>query len=239
MALLLEKCYSYDFFKTIPDLGPAIDTFVERKIYLLMDQLGQIFHKHGVNRNYGLILCHQHFDIKHGEILVEVLRKDHRVSVTSPWTIDGDKVIPSEVNTLDVNGVREDANVPFVVPQTWGFDDNGKLNSYEFLASRKESIAQYPPPEFITELYEKLKQIGCEKILGLRFIGNMIGYNSYERTPNGGRANILSFDDKDIDKTKTFQVVFMFCKENWMSACTMPECSSSSCTSDSVCVKRY
>jgi len=236
MALLLENCYSYDFFKTIPDLGPAIDTFVERKIYLLIDQLGPIFHRHGVHREYGLIICHQHFDMKHGEILVEVLRKDHRVSVTTPWTIDGDKVIPSEVNTLDANGVREDADVPYVVPQTWGFDDNGKLKAYEFLASKKESLAQNPPPEFVTELYEKLKQIECEKILGLRFIGNMIGHVSCEVTPNGGRANILSFDDKDMDQTRMFQVVFMFCEDKGKGYCR--DCSSS-CTGSSVCVKRF
>lgn len=93
MALLLENCYSHDFFKTIPDLGPAVDTFDERKIYLLIDELGPIFHKHGVHRDYGLILCHRHFDMEHGEILVEVLRKDHRVSVSTPWTIDGNWLV--------------------------------------------------------------------------------------------------------------------------------------------------
>ncbi|XP_037043964.1 uncharacterized protein LOC119079957 [Bradysia coprophila] len=234
MALLLENYYSHDFFKTIPELGSAIDNFVERKIYLLIDQLGPIFHKHGVNRDYGLILCHRHFDIEHNEILVEVLKKDHRVSVATPWKLNGGKVIPSEDETLDV--VREDADVPYVIPQTWGFDDNAELKAYEFLASRMELGTQKPPPEFVAELYEKLKQLGCEKIFGLRFIGNMIGRVSCEITPKGKRASILSFDGKDMDKTKMFQVVFMFCKEDGMGLC---EDCSSSCTGDTVCIKRY
>lgn len=134
----------------------------------------------------------------------------------------GDRVIPSDDKTLDI--VREDADVPYVIPQTWGFDDNAKLNAYEFLASRKELLAQNPPTEFVTELYEKLKQIGCEKILGLRFIGNMIGHVSCEVTPNGSRANILRFDEEEFDRTKMFQVVFMFCKEDGKSCSA---CSSS------------
>jgi len=225
MALLLEKCYSNEFFKTIPDLGPALDTFVERKIHLLFDQLGPIFHKHGAQRNYGLILCHRHFDMKHGEILVEVLRKDHRVSVTTPWAINGDKVIPIEVETLDVNDVRKDADVPYVIPQTWGFDDNGKLNAYEFLAFRMESTVQNPPSEFVAELYEKMKEIQCEKILGLRYIGNLIGHVSCEVTPDGGRVSILSFDEQDMNKATMVQVVFMFCKDSGKMLCE--DCSSS------------
>lgn len=98
----------------------------------------------------------------------------------------------------------------FVVPQTWSFDKNGNLKSFEYLAT--DSQMENPSQSFVAELYAELKKLGIEGNLGLRRIDNVMGQSTWETTPEDTRSNVVVFGARpgDVDEDNVVPVLWYF-----------------------------
>ncbi len=98
----------------------------------------------------------------------------------------------------------------YVVPQTWSFDGNGNLKSFEYLAT--DSPMQAPPQTFVSELYSELKKLGLEGNLGIRRIVNIRGQSTWETTPEDTRSNVVVFGTKpdDVSNDNNIAVLWYF-----------------------------
>lgn len=101
----------------------------------------------------------------------------------------------------------------YVVPQTWSFDKNGNLKSFEYLAT--DSPMHPPTQSFVAELYFELKKFGLDGNLGIRRIDNFIGNPSWETTPDGSRSNVVVFGSMpDSIKDENTVVVLWYFDDN-------------------------
>lgn len=98
----------------------------------------------------------------------------------------------------------------FVVPQTWSFDIDGNLKSYEYLAT--DSPMLEPSQSFVSELYNALKKLGLERNLGIRRIENLMDQSTWETTPEGSRSNVVVFGTKpeNSNENNTVTVLWYF-----------------------------
>jgi len=104
--------------------------------YAAIDSLGRVFLDHGVNNTFGLCLLHNHFHVKAGEAMVEIVQNDfsttHPRSVAPPATWH----FPSVVGD-------EDAFIQMVQPSMMGLTLDGNLRPFEFVDFPASDFASY------------------------------------------------------------------------------------------------
>ncbi len=114
----------------------------------------------------------------------------------------------------------------FILPQSWYFQADGKLTSYEFLSYSKQLEA--PSDSFISELFQELQALGCGNLFGIKRIGHLQFGRSWEVSPKELRLNLTRFENelpKTIDTSGMVSVVWAFSKNG--QARSVSECSSS------------
>lgn len=84
MSVLCDRLDS-TFFNTIPDLCAAAHSLSENQVKAKLIQLGKMFIKHQVSKEFGLVMIHRHFDISENEMVIETLNDQKLHSVSSPW----------------------------------------------------------------------------------------------------------------------------------------------------------
>ena len=119
--------YAVKHYNSLPELRVAEDQFESaRASEILFTEIGKAFVKHHVQNTLGITLLHNHFLLKHHEMLVNV------DSVAVPW------------NTT--SGATELAGVNV---SAWRFTDQG-LASYEFAHAAVEvSLHRHPMQSFL------------------------------------------------------------------------------------------
>lgn len=77
-----------NYFTSIPYISEALANYNHQSdIQNKMQSFGQVFVKHGVYKDFGLILVHRHFDLKEQEIIVESVSEDNVYSSSVPWKV--------------------------------------------------------------------------------------------------------------------------------------------------------
>ncbi|OAL48662.1 hypothetical protein IQ07DRAFT_83109 [Pyrenochaeta sp. DS3sAY3a] len=117
-------------------------------IEALESAIGNIFVKHGMDKDFGIILLHNHFDLSPTEILVQF----------------GNSAVPWQTS--------RNSNLTNVVPAAWRFVEEG-LAPYEFTHSNPNgsnpapvlTIEKHSP--FLVELLGVLKERKLMDVLGL------------------------------------------------------------------------
>ncbi|CAL8069336.1 unnamed protein product [Orchesella dallaii] len=196
-----------EVFSWVPELEDSLKEFDEKRIVELLDSLGNVFVKYNACDDFGLSMTHRHFDMSKAEILVESIKDDKSMSVTIPWSYEGTSAEPVDHALWTSYGMTKRR---FIVPQNWCFTKVGELAPFEFLQIDEQ--LPMPSEEFGRELYAALKALGVERVVGLRRIVNFQGTKSWETTPHGIRANILTFGEQPehLKNTKMVQVLWYF-----------------------------
>ncbi|OXA40180.1 uncharacterized protein LOC110860782 isoform X2 [Folsomia candida] len=205
MSILVEPL-NMDFFLQVPQFEDALETFQRLDADKQINLVGELFVKHGCYKEFGLTIVHRHFDMARDEVLVESMDEGESMSVSIPWKLENgsDNASPSDPAYWNsFNFLPKD----FILPKSWAFNSSGELVAFEYVLADEKFTP--PNPQFATELYGLLRQMGLDGIIGLRKLQG-IG-NSYERTPEGIRANIVKFEDAPNDmKGVLVSVVWSF-----------------------------
>lgn len=179
-----------DNFIHIPYISQALGNYRgQSDIHHKIKSLGQIFVKHGVHPDFGVILLHRHFDLKEQEIMVETMSEDNVYSSAVPWKVTGgNTAYPSDEKGIKCH-LSEKKN--FIVPASWYFGSDGSLRSYEFISDCQN--LPHPPQPFLTELHNELERMGCSELFGIRRLGQLRYGLSWEISPRDVRTNLTKF----------------------------------------------
>jgi hypothetical protein len=146
IALLEYNPKHYDTLPPVLQAGRNAEP--SGAIEALESAIGNIFIKHGVEKELGIILLHNHFDLSPTEILVQF----------------GNSAVPWQTS--------RNPNLTNVVPAAWRFVENG-LAPYEFAYSNPNgpsptpvlAIEKHGP--FLADLLAVLKERKLTDVLGL------------------------------------------------------------------------
>jgi len=155
---------------------------------LVVEKLGPIFRKHGVDTKFGLAILHRHFDLAPNERLVEVN------DVTTPWDVN-------EAATVEGS----------ITPTSWLFSGNSLVPyEYAFVDSKSATALGEQPsafPAFIAELGTALKALKVQRYLALTAHPGPDFKGSVEFTV--GRTNVSVASDRMSDH-HTLEATFFF-----------------------------
>lgn len=146
VALLNYNPKHYDTLPPVLQAGRNAEP--SGAIEALESAVGNIFIKHGVDEEFGIILLHNHFDLSPTEILVQF----------------GNSAVPWQTS--------RNPNLTNVVPAAWRFVKEG-LTPYEFTYSNPDgpspvsvlTVERHSP--FLVELLAVLKERNLVDVLGL------------------------------------------------------------------------
>lgn len=145
MSVALLK-YNPVHYSTLPPvLQAGRNAEPSGAIKALESAIGDVFVKHGVEKELGIILLHNHFELSPTEMLVQF----------------GNSAVPWQT--------AKNPNIANVVPAAWRFVEEG-LAPYEF-TYLKSSPAPFLTIEkhgqFLLELLAVLKELNLTEVLGL------------------------------------------------------------------------
>lgn len=134
-----------EHFQALPTLERARARFKEiNGEELVKDVFRQLFLKHGMDRKFGLVILHRHFDLGVGEKLVEYN------GTSSPWP------------TAPTNGVEEPR------PSVWSKALDGQFRPTEFRYSCDDRAGMSEEELSFMEEFDKLLQdIRASDVFGL------------------------------------------------------------------------
>ncbi|KFA80609.1 hypothetical protein S40288_10004 [Stachybotrys chartarum IBT 40288] len=193
MATVIAN-YSSDHFNALPDIKTAHSRFVTEKGLDHVESLKDFFLNNGMDRQFGLIMVHRHFDLEPAEKLVEYR------GTSTPWS-------------CELSGLKKPQ------PMTWAFDEKNVLRPIEFRYSEVQDEALNETHlEFITKFKEELFRRGLSSMFGLvRYPGDNFS-GSCEFTQ--GRANInLQPEDYPPD-LRAFSTTWFYAEPLWRRGCT-------------------
>ncbi|PIA12577.1 hypothetical protein COEREDRAFT_36450, partial [Coemansia reversa NRRL 1564] len=131
-------------YNKLPELHEARNALHKRTDYLLhLKNIGQIFIKHDVQDNFGVILLHKHFEIDKDQNMVELVSNDK--TNTSPIYVKIDNAIS---------------------PHSW-IIKNGKVIPYEYYVGVDRIN---PNQNFINEYNSYLKNNNLDTLFGLHLV---------------------------------------------------------------------
>ncbi|KAL7275589.1 hypothetical protein RUND412_001467 [Rhizina undulata] len=153
--------YTHKVFDQLQYLELAQKTVTERQIDpSVLSSLRTIFHRHNVQKRFGLTLLHRHFDMTPNEKLVEFR------DLATPWILpDSDEIFGGNI-----------------VPKCWAFYD-GELypTEFGFNPSGENAFTKSTfHAEFVDELYQFLSHWDLKGVFGL------VSFNHKEVTSRRG-----------------------------------------------------
>ncbi|KAF2261487.1 hypothetical protein CC78DRAFT_607690 [Lojkania enalia] len=178
-------------YNTLPSLRQASEEF--KKLDAIKSVVGPIrdlFLKHKVNKQFGIVLLHKHFPIQPTKRLV-----DYR-NISSPWDVSHD----TQAVTTKYNG--------FIVPRSFRFLEE-KLVPFEFEFSDLNSPSEIDGA-FSAKLSSLLNQLGLDHVLGLRTLDTHDSELTVEVTE--GNANIM-IKRGIVSDDELIQAVWIFGKD--------------------------
>ncbi|XP_037040534.1 uncharacterized protein LOC119077425 [Bradysia coprophila] len=180
-----------NLYSDVPFLSNAIEEFDEKKVIDVLGKFGNVFVKYNMFSDFALCLVHKHFSMSKHEILVDVESEDSSITVAVPWNLaeDGKSATPSS-SEKDLWEEYKLSTSTFIVPRTWAMTAEGELCPFEYGMSQ-QNRTRAPESAFCIEFIELLKQLGLERIIGIRSIDPYSDHiSSYETTPLGKRGNV-------------------------------------------------
>ncbi|KAK4242747.1 hypothetical protein C8A03DRAFT_28977 [Achaetomium macrosporum] len=147
VALLPYAPHHYDSLPPVLEAGRNAEP--SGTIAALSSIIGNLFVKHDMHRDFGIILLHNHFELDKAEILVQF------GNAAVPWHTGN--------NSADLQNV---------LPSAWRFVDGG-LAPYEFVYASTYNTLPIPVltleqhGDFLAELHAVLSERGLIDVLGL------------------------------------------------------------------------
>ncbi|OAA55846.1 hypothetical protein SPI_08053 [Niveomyces insectorum RCEF 264] len=191
VVLLEYKPKHYDTLPPVLEAGRNAEP--SGAIDALESSIGDVFIKHGVEKEFGIILLHNHFALAPTEILVQF----------------GNSAVPWET--------ARNKNLANVVPAAWRFVEDG-LAPYEFTYSKPYHSSSAPVlsldkhGKFLAELLAILKENKLEDVLGLVVLEDKDIHSPALVEIESGRSTIAL--DVDVDPQPEtdgwIQVVWQF-----------------------------
>jgi len=217
-------------------------------IKAIEEKIGSIFVKHEMNKKFGVIMIHRHFEMGDNEILVESVSGDESYSLATPWTVKNGSVYiftykvklcfnliyfssltgdEATAGTLEWNSVVF-KDEKYVIPQTWSISPDGTLKAYEYLSSPE--VLPNPPQEFVNELHLALREMQLESFLGIRRLGQLGKKFGSEISPGDMKGNVTKYTDLNLTDYQRsgkhfFPVMWAFNEDGGMRL--VQDCSSS------------
>lgn len=180
--------------------------FNKYDVIKILSEIGNVFTKYDVNKNFGLILLHKHFKQSDNEYLVEIISNDK--TVTSIWKNNKPKN-KDVLKKYNIEYVLEDNN--YIQPHSWLLKKIINYYHMNFMLKVKKSKTpvNIPKKEFVFELYNTLKKYNLNDILGLHFLHRPFK-NLVEDTDEEYHANVLIIEPEEYDKSKYIEVIWTF-----------------------------
>jgi len=206
---------SASHFNSVPNFCCAIKKFDEKNVQAAIQDFRDVFLGHGMEERYGLIMNHRHFVLQDGEILVETLNQNGKLSVAMPWKIENglDNPIPTMADVWVKHGLQPKKHI---IPQTWAFTEAGVMVPYEFLSSDVPDVLP-PSSAFVADVFAVLQQHKLWDVLGLRRLDDDREGEAFEVTPKGERFSVTTLgsrpDGVEIEGGAVRKVLWYFTKD--------------------------
>lgn len=157
--------------------------------------IAQLFVKHGVHNDFGVILLHNHFDLALSEILVQL------GNAAVPWDTLNNSADPGDV-----------------LPSAWRFVDGG-LAPYELVyknprdtaAAKVTTLTPGQHGSFLSDLRDTLSDLGLTDVLGLCLLENKDVESPAAAEIESGRPTITVDVDVNPQQNGTFIHVIWQC----------------------------
>jgi len=194
----LVVCGNYASSNGLPDLSEATDAI--KKIdndyeALLSKSIGNVLCKHKMETKMLASLNHYHYEIFNGE---------YQVNKTSLIDYQGKKYEGYVASPQKCDKIKDE-----LIPYKWYINDEGKLESYEYLSNDMVNAAKYRKisEEFENNIQLQKDLIECIQAIGyIKYFGVMLAYE------------VLNFACKVVeindDKNRTSQNIFIYGNNN-------------------------
>jgi len=201
----------WETFNAVPDIRDAYKQFKQLGGVKLVAELGELFLRHGVNNDFGLVVNHKHFQLKEEELLVEVMNKERTLTVAMPWILKDGVVTPSENESSSCAKYDLVTAQPYAVAQSWYFSQDGELVPYEYFSTEEETLPEVPA-DFASQLYQSLKARNSVGIVGIKRIDASKEVGTFEVTAPGSRVSVtgIGFMPEGGNRDHTERVFFYF-----------------------------